>query len=97
VSSDEGPDEGPQPPVTTSADPTVSPALTGPDGPLANAVANAIDADEQALEDRMIALDLAGDATMAKAYARRLDRLRQAKAGGSVTDLAAERAKRQLR
>jgi hypothetical protein len=58
-----------------------------------NPVCNGLPEDEQALEDKMLDADLAGDRTRADAYKRRLERLREAKALGLIV-LATERERR---
>lgn len=47
--------------------------------------------DEERLESRMLDADLAGNRTLALAYARRLERLRALKAGGNVVAFPARR------
>jgi hypothetical protein len=53
--------------------------------------AAAIDADEEALESKMIEHDLAGRTTLARGYERALEKLRAAKAAGNVVSMRARR------
>jgi hypothetical protein len=57
-----------------------------------NARDNAVAPDEALLEAKMLDADLAGNATLRDAYARRLERLRAGKAAGNVVAIATRRA-----
>ncbi len=75
------------PPVKTGDD---NPAMPGG---LGTGLGTAIPADEATLEAKMIAADLGGRETLARAYERQLERLRAMKAAGNVASLD-ERRKR---
>jgi hypothetical protein len=59
--------------------------------PGGNAWGNAIDADEELLETKMLAADLAGNATLCNAYGRRLERLRAGNAPENVVGIESAR------
>lgn len=63
-------------------------------GPVCNDLCNAIDADEELLESKMLAADIAGNDTLVTAYRRRLERLRAEKVAGNVTSITAAKRHR---
>jgi hypothetical protein len=79
---------------STVGDGVVSVPESASQTPVCNELCNAIDADEEVLEAKMLAADLEGNRTLVGAYQRRLERLRAGKAAGNVVDLAAERRRR---
>jgi len=87
------PSDGPQPPVNTSPEAHVSPALDGPGRHVANAVANAPDPVEADLMARIVRAELEGRTTVADALARHLEAHRAARAAGNVVNLAGHRRK----
>jgi hypothetical protein len=94
TSSDVATPEESQVGVRTQGNTAVSVLLSAPQTSVCNRVCNEIDADEEALEVKMIAADLAGNTTLAKACARRLERLRAGKTAGNVRSIDSARYKR---